>query len=352
MLRVNPDEMHWDFFTLFFASFQLHYFRQEIDVLRRAAQQRTKGTFEQLEKALGTKSPRGVASPRGHGLPSSLSITMEADDETRDGEDDDSVKLRPLVGSPPRRTAADKSKAVLKIHEPTMATLPLSTAALSSPVPPVVKKDLSDTSPTMAPSLGVVAPPPLLTSEQLDAEAAAQAEVDDAIAEREALEKAEALRIWPLVRFTLLIIVDKILIVFMFYAGTNHADIISVGYVVYAIMLLYQQYLYHGQIDKCADTWAGLHLYNLGVLALNTLYQLPYIPNQLSVVGSYMTEWQNVIGIWKFEKTASGLGAHGALNPIIIFFLIDAQNLLFRSPVTAFSVPISHVCVSISGNDY
>lgn len=146
-------------------------------------------------------------------------------------------------------------------------------------------------------------------------------------------EAREAARVWTSLRFLILLLIDKLLIVSLIFIGTFRADLLSFGYVALSLRLLFRNYLYKGESDRYIHQWRNLAVYNLFVLALQVLYQVPGLPDVLAP--AYPTspiQWEDVIGLSRFRGGGwVGLTRNGGLLPILIFFLIDLQHFIFNS---------------------
>jgi len=151
---------------------------------------------------------------------------------------------------------------------------------------------------------------------------------------------------WTDIRSRSYIIADKIILLFVFFAGTFHADILSFGYVLLAMVVLTSKRLLRGDPEglgaqsphfkEHVEEWRKIHSYNFFVLVALILYQMPFFRtsyyNNPNVV-----RWEPLLGLNQFTADPNKSVAReafsdlGALHSIIIFVLLDIQLIIFQS---------------------
>ena len=108
---------------------------------------------------------------------------------------------------------------------------------------------------------------------------------------------------FPSLVFTVFLIVDKLIFLFIFIVASLHIDLLSIGYLAFAMVSLFQTDLYSGRYTQFHDMWRQLRLYNFFVLSVLALYQLPYIPYQW--LPAVTMRWESVIGLRKFHASTN-----------------------------------------------
>eukprot|EP01006_Ploeotia_vitrea_P054850 TRINITY_DN67928_c2_g3_i1.p1 TRINITY_DN67928_c2_g3~~TRINITY_DN67928_c2_g3_i1.p1 ORF type:complete len:458 (+),score=225.25 TRINITY_DN67928_c2_g3_i1:50-1375(+) len=156
---------------------------------------------------------------------------------------------------------------------------------------------------------------------------------------------------WPTARFWFYLAVDKIVILFIFFAATFRADLASFGYVYFTLNLLLRNDLYKGMsssgeayakapghhaLRRYLAHWRNLHMYNYFVMIVLIVFQVPWIVHHY--VGTPPVRWENTLGLFKYASNdvnvsvaSRALSSQGALHCIIIFVLVDVQFTIFSS---------------------
>jgi hypothetical protein len=109
-------------------------------------------------------------------------------------------------------------------------------------------------------------------------------------------------------------------LVFVFIAATVQPDLLSLGYVCFALIYLYAG---HEMYHKRDRLWRWARYYNYAVLLIQLAYQIPFIK------GSDQDEaWQNIVGLRKKDEATDLV-----VFDYIIFLLLHIQKWVSGSVV-------------------
>jgi Piezo non-specific cation channel, R-Ras-binding domain/Ankyrin repeats (3 copies) len=145
---------------------------------------------------------------------------------------------------------------------------------------------------------------------------------------------------WSDLHFSLMLSFDKFLLVFIFAASTSHVDLISFGFVLFALSIIFSQDMLSDRVSLSTSLqryrrrWQNLQLFNFFAMCAVIIYQMPYIPR--SDYQSPSVRVEDIIGIRDFDQPGealakNALSASGALHLVFIFLLANLQLLLFDS---------------------
>lgn len=95
--------------------------------------------------------------------------------------------------------------------------------------------------------------------------------------------------------FVLLLLADKVLLIFVLIAGTLHIDIFALGYLILALRLLFHS----SDAFAWRRQWLWLRTFNLATLLAILVFQMPYI--SAPHVYKYEIKWSAVLGLNKLE---------------------------------------------------
>mmetsp|Transcript_10938 Transcript_10938/g.33528 ORF Transcript_10938/g.33528 Transcript_10938/m.33528 type:complete len:3049 (+) Transcript_10938:220-9366(+) len=155
------------------------------------------------------------------------------------------------------------------------------------------------------------------------------------------------------VKFYALMFSRPVILVVVFIAGTAEVDVFSFGYVALALGMMYVDLYVHPRRNQF---WSYARYYNFFLMALQTFYQFVYIPAPSASSIAEGTPWEEVIGfrklfvwsevstnqeyLWSYESDS--WTGRGAIYDVIIFVLLSAQMVVFRSP--DFQRIVAYVC--------
>jgi hypothetical protein len=285
-------DLHWDFFSYFFAALQLVYFvhpngHPDIDPYLFAADTRVHARALSRASAGGGSSggagghsraaaARAAALHRqhagGHAHAHGLGHAHEVP-----GKAVDDIDVAVHSKAPPQPPSHASSRATGAVDSKEAATGPVvigpspPTKSVSIAVTPIKVKGAVDddrrahgpgqphSQPQQQPLHGS-ASSPALSKMALEADREAGAEEAHKDLPWHPTSRAGY---WSHVRFYFLLVSDKLLICFIFYVGTYRADFLSMGYVFFSLYLLQAKHLYDGALPVAIRQWRRLHFYNL-----------------------------------------------------------------------------------------
>lgn len=125
-----------------------------------------------------------------------------------------------------------------------------------------------------------------------------------------------------------LLSMDKILIVVVFSFGTFQATLLRMGYLVLSLVLLFSTDLEEGREKQFLGHWYYLQYYNLIILLLAVIYQIPYI-DDWSNPNDYLPDFSDVVGLQKVDDDSSS--AYGMWQNVVIFILVDLGIKMMKS---------------------
>jgi hypothetical protein len=132
-------------------------------------------------------------------------------------------------------------------------------------------------------------------------------------------------RLWKSLTFASCLLIDKVLLVAIFVAGTYHTDLFACVYLLCSVGMLFQG----EEPDKWQWQWRALRHYNIFVLAMLVAYETPYI--ELQHLGHdmlpYQIKWPTVLGLKKYGDAESALTPSAVLG-FLVFVFIDLQRLI------------------------
>jgi hypothetical protein len=125
---------------------------------------------------------------------------------------------------------------------------------------------------------------------------------------------------------------DKIILIFIFVTGTLTADAPSLGYLLFSLYLLFDGTY---DVTKSSQKWTTLARFNFAYLLLVVLYQSPFVDLSFGI-GEYGLDWAQMAGLSKFyvgdppiwNGNASWIGS---VQAAVIMLLVDCQLRLYAS---------------------
>ena len=125
------------------------------------------------------------------------------------------------------------------------------------------------------------------------------------------------------------------ILLFMFMAATVEANVLSCGYVGFALLFLYKDAKLYTHKNKI---WRWGRIYNFSVMIIIVIFQFPYFPACTPSCETNCPECdpydiQPIIGLYKFQDTAYVFSKNGILFDIIIFLLMSFQAVIFDTTI-------------------
>eukprot|EP00808_Paulinella_micropora_P027767 g31652.t1 len=149
--------------------------------------------------------------------------------------------------------------------------------------------------------------------------------------QEEALEltKLQAQNTWDSIAFGALVMLDRFFILIIFFLSTYNADLLRCGYLVFFFKLLFSSDLNEGNDAQMYRRWHHLQWYNIFVIALNILYQIPYLPDKWTasgpIPGDIPFRWSEVIGLHTAQDLVD------LWQNMVIFLLVDVMLMVLKS---------------------
>jgi PAS domain S-box-containing protein len=141
----------------------------------------------------------------------------------------------------------------------------------------------------------------------------------------------EAPPLYKQLRFVLLMLSDKVILICLFFTASLQVSLIRIPYFIFVLGLLYT----YGFYINIPRFWKILHLYTCCFLSLTAIYQLPLIPWNFGVSYTYDDfSWENLIGVKKLDSVGiEAFSSDGVRDFVILFILVDIQLLLYKLKV-------------------